>query len=87
MSNANLIAEQKTITLRWTESAATFDLPENTEMSLREFRGLLAEIRDEWERDGDAGYCKVAFLAGGKSFRIDVDANAESTKLENAWVY
>ena len=78
-------ANLKSIVVHWTESEA--ETRENVVMSPREFRGLLAEIRDEWARDGSAGYCKVKFSAlfdddETATLRIDVDASSASTDLE-----
>ncbi len=87
-NNADLIRNEATVTVRWTE--ATCEPRENVEMSQREFRGLLAEIRDEFIAEYGATakcYTKVAFLAGGKSFRIDVNGATESMDLKSAWLY
>lgn len=84
---AELIARTDEVLVRWTEAEACAD--ENVTMSGREFRGLLAEIRDEAQRDGigsvdsDAPSCyiKVAIQVDGRDFRIDVTANPKSILL------
>ena len=87
------INNAETIVVRWHEG---YDMVENEKLSVREFRGLLAELREQAEAEGygdvdDASvpscYIKVAFLANGKSWRIDVTAHPSSIRFENAWIY
>lgn len=87
-NHAEFIRNANEVTVRWTEAECMTD--ENVTMSLREFRGLLLEIQEEHAAEYGADslcYCKVAFLAGGKSFRIDVNNQPGAIDLTSAWIY
>ncbi len=82
---ATTIEAAESVTVRWTE-AGCFPA-ENVDMSVDAFRALLSRIRRECEEEMCGAYCKVAFLAGGKSYRIDVTDDPRSIDLGQAWLY